>query len=77
MKRIRLVLAVAAVVAAMVAMSASPAAAAQDPFPFCEWFETNGEGADYRSNGIALYYDYWYGSHKWCESPVQGWYVIE
>jgi hypothetical protein len=47
MKRIRLVLAVAAVVAAMVAMSASPAAAAQDPFPFCGWFETNGEGTDY------------------------------
>jgi hypothetical protein len=72
MKRIRLVL----VVAAMVATTASPAAA-QNPFPFCGWVETNGEGVDYRSKGVALYYDYWDGSHKWCESPVQGWYVIE
>ena len=54
MKRIRLVLAVAAVVAAMVARTPSPAAT-QDPFPFCGWFETNGEGADYRSKGVALY----------------------
>ena len=76
MNRIRLVLAVAALVAAIVATSASPAAA-QDPFPFCGWFETNGEGADYRSKGVALYHDYRYGSHKWCEPPVQGWYVIE
>ena len=76
MKRIRLVLAVAAVVAAMVATTASPAAA-QDPFPFCGRFETNGEGVDYRPKGVALYYDYWYGPHKRCESPVQGWYVIE
>lgn len=59
MNRIRFVLAVAAVVVAIAATTASPAAA-QDPFPFCGWFETNGEGADYRSKGVALYYDYWY-----------------
>jgi hypothetical protein len=41
-----LVLAVVAVVATMAATTASPAAA-RDPFPFCGWFETNGEGADY------------------------------
>ena len=76
MRRIRLGLAVAAVVATMVATTASPAAA-QDPFPFCGWFETHGEGADYRSKGVVLYYDHWYGSHKWCESSTQGWYVIE
>jgi hypothetical protein len=63
MKRIRLVFAVAAVVAAMVATTASPAAA-QDPFPFCGWFETNGEGADYPSKGVALYYDYWSGTAR-------------
>ena len=66
----------AAVVATMAATTASPAAA-QDPFPFCGWFETNGEGTDYRSKGVTHYYDYRYGSHKWCESPIQRWYVIE
>ena len=55
MKRIKSVIVVATVVVTMVLAGAVPAMA-ESPFPFCGWFYTEGDGADYRSHGVALYH---------------------
>ncbi len=76
MKRIKSVLAVAAVMAMMVA-SALPAAAQSSNGPICQLFLTEGELGYYpntRSGGPG-YYAPVYGWHMWCQSPVWGWYV--
>ena len=78
MERIKSVIAASTVVAAMVLAAATPGIAQEEsPFPFCGWFYTEGEVGVYRSHGVALYNDNWYGWHHWCESPVSGWYVID
>jgi hypothetical protein len=76
MKRIKSILTVTVVVATMMVSSAVPAIA-QDSFPPCGWYYTQGESGPYRSHGVVLYYENWYGWHQWCESPVRGWYVID
>ena len=77
MRRIRLVLAVAAVMA-MMAASALPATA-QSVGPICQLFLTNGELGYYlhSADGGPGYYDNVYGWHMWCQSPASpdGWYV--
>lgn len=76
MKRVFLVLVIALIVATMIVVSALPALA-QSSTPICAWYYTNGDGAYLRSEGVNLYYDYWYGWHLWCQSPVYGWYVLQ
>jgi hypothetical protein len=77
MRRIRLVLAVAAVMA-MMAASALPATA-QSAGPICQLFLSNGELGYYlhSADGGPGYYDNVYGWHMWCQSPASpdGWYV--
>lgn len=75
MKRIRLVVAVVAVMAMMVA-SALPASA-QSVGPICQLFLTEGEVGYFpnSNSGGPGYYDNVYGWHMWCQSPVYGWYV--
>lgn len=83
MRRMRLVLAVAAVMA-MMAASALPATAEtyweDGPVgPICQLFLTNGELGYYlhSADGGPGYYDNVYGWHMWCQSPASpdGWYV--
>lgn len=78
MKRIKLVLAVAAVMAMLATSSALPATAqvhTGQVGPICQWFQTDGE-VGYYPNGGNGYYDEVYGYHQWCQSPVYGWYVL-
>lgn len=77
MKRIKSVLAVAAVMVMMV-VSALPAAAAQSSNgPICQSFLTEGELGYYpnTSSRGPGYYAPVYGWHMWCQSSVWGWYV--
>jgi hypothetical protein len=72
MRRIKLVVAVAALMAVM-AVGALPASA-QSSGPIYQLFLTDGEHG-YFPNGEDGYYDNVYGWHMWCQSPVWGWYV--
>lgn len=77
MRRIKSVVAVAAVMAMLLAASALPAVAQSSSGPICQLFLTEGELGYYPNTnpGGPGYYEEVYGWHMWCQSPVWGWYV--